>query len=44
MINMNRPAIAGIKYMSAADVGIAVGATVDVGPLVTMKSVSALEE
>jgi len=28
MMRMNRPAIAGTKYMSATDVGVAVGADV----------------
>ncbi len=31
MITTNRPAIAGTKYVSATDVGIAVGAAVHAG-------------
>ena len=41
MIKTNRPAIAGTKYVSATDVGVAVGAEVDVGSFITLKYVSA---
>ena len=43
MINTNSPAIAGTKYMSATDVGVAVGAAVDAGELITTKLVSAYD-
>ena len=35
MIRTNRPAIAGTKYMSAADVGVAVGAAVGAAAVAT---------
>ena len=41
MIKTNIPAIAGTKYMSAADVGVAVGAEVAATAFITTKLVSA---
>jgi hypothetical protein len=38
MITTNRPAIAGTKYMSATDVGVAVGAAVAAGAASTTKA------
>ncbi len=43
MIKMNRPAIAGTKYKSATDVGVAVGAAVAAGAACTSIAVSADE-
>ena len=43
MIRMNSPAIAGTKYMSATDVGVAVGAGVAAAGDTTTAEVSAHE-
>ena len=43
MIRTNRPAIAGTKYMSATDVGVAVGAAVAAAGGSKIMEVSAVE-
>ena len=43
MMRMNRPAIAGTKYMSATDVGVAVGAGVAAAAGSIVKVVSAYD-